>query len=92
MQLIIAFIVAPITRSSGILESITNKKRIQHEQIVNKMREKIIDININIETQIRLESESIKQKFLNVKNVTEQILEGVNFQEQKVIAKIIVLN
>lgn len=53
------------------------------------MREKIIDININIETQIRLESESIKQKFVNVKKETQQILERVNVQDQKVVSRII---
>lgn len=84
--LIITFIAVPVTRSSGVLENITNKKKIQHEKIVNEMNEKIIDINMNVETQIRLESESIKQKFLNVKNDTEKIIERFNVQDQKVVS------
>lgn len=49
------------------------------------MKDKMVDTNTKIETQLRLESEHIKRMFLQTKTDSEKLLEKLTGDDDKVV-------
>lgn len=61
------------------------KRQQEHEKAIQKMKDKMTEVNVSIEVKIRLESEAVKKAFENIEIDVEKSVANISIDKSKVV-------